>query len=198
MRALRHATRGTDREARQRRSLAESSSTDPRLSDVRRASLALLAFTCLLAGGAVAGCGTNEPAPTSEFVAPGQVVQRFQQETGRRLERTVVPDAAWEQLGLGLNPSQALVRRYGIFSVYVAKQGRVAAIGSLLRDKATKKPLERGARGVYWELDSNSGTWIAYKRYARNVVLVWFSGETTQALDARWVRLDRVFAGLAS
>jgi hypothetical protein len=38
---------------------------------------------------------------------------------------------------------------------------------------------------------------VAYKRYAPNVVLVWFSGAKTQALDARWVRLDNVFSGLA-
>jgi hypothetical protein len=154
-----------------------------------------LTVACLALGG-LAACGSTETAPEQELVAPGQVVQRFHRETGRKLLRTVVPDEAWEQLGLGLNPSQADVRRYGIFSVYVAKAGRVAALGSLLRDKATKQPLARGAQGVYWELDSNSGTWVAYKRYAQNVVLVWFSGGKTQALDARWARLDRVFSGL--
>jgi hypothetical protein len=73
----------------------------------------------------------------------------------------------------------------------------LTALSSLLRDKATQKPLDRDARGVYWELDSNSGTWVAYKRYAGNVVLAWFSGSKTRAVDERWQRLDRVFAGLS-
>jgi hypothetical protein len=107
------------------------------------------------------------------------------------------PDEAWDQLSYGLNPSQAVLDRYGIFSVYVAKPGHVDALDSLLRDKATRKALERDARGVYWELDSNSGTWIAYKRYAGNVVLVWFSESKQRALDDRWENLDGVLADLA-
>jgi hypothetical protein len=159
--------------------------------------VAAIALACLTLSVVATACGSKETAPAPELVAPGQVIQRFQKETGRELQRTAVPDEAWDQLGLGLNPSQADVKRYGIFSVYVAKQGRLTALASLLRDKATKKPLARGPQGVYWELDSQSRTWVAYKRYAQNVVLVWFSGAPTQALDARWVRLDRVFSGLA-
>ena len=156
-----------------------------------------ITLAVLAVGGLAAACGSNESAPKPQFVAAGQVIQRFHNQTGRELKRTVVPDVAWDQLGLGLNPSQAEVKRYGIFSVYVAKPGHVSALGSLLKDKATKKPLPRGAKGVYWELDSQSRTWVAYKRYAQNVVLVWFGGAKTQALDERWVRLDNVFSGLA-
>jgi hypothetical protein len=158
--------------------------------------MAAVTLACLAVGVLAVACGSSESAPKPEFVPAGEVIQRFDSQTGRQLKRTVVPDPAWDQLGLGLNPSQAEVKRYGIFSVYVAKPGHVSSLGSLLKDKATKKPLARGANGVYWELDSQSRTWVAYKRYAQNVVLIWFSGAKTHALDARWVRLDNVFSGL--
>jgi hypothetical protein len=165
--------------------------------NVKRIVVAALAFACLAFGLLLAGCG-GESSPEATIVTPGQVVQKFKTSTGKELQRAAVPDEAWEQLGLGLNESPSEVAQYGIFSVYVGKSDHLAALGSLLRDKATKKPLDRGSDGVYWELDSNSGTWIAYKRYGSNVVLVWFSGSKTQAVDDRWRRLDRVFADLSS
>jgi len=151
----------------------------------------------VLVGGAATGCGEGKSNPRPEFVAPGQVVQRFKRETGTPLQRAAVPDEAWEQLSLGLNASKAQIQRYGVFSVYVAKSGHAKALDSFFRDKATKRALERDSSGIYWELDSNSGTWVAYKRYAGNVVLVWFSGSTSKAADARWQRLDRVLGGLS-
>jgi len=150
-----------------------------------------------LVAGTTTGCGGAKSNSNPELVKPGQVVQRFKQETGTPLQRAAVPDDAWEQLSLGLNASKAQIERYGVFSVYVAKAGHVNALGSLFRDKATKKALERDSQGVYWELDSNSGTWVAYKRYAGNVVLVWFSGSKSKAADTRWHRLDRVLGGLS-
>jgi len=150
----------------------------------------------VLVGGVAAGCGEGKSNPKPEFVSPGQVVQRFKRETGTPLQRAAVPDEAWEQLSLGLNASKAQIQRYGVFSVYVAKSGHAKALDSLLRNKATKKALERDSSGMYWELDSNSGTWVAYKRYAGNIVLAWFSGSTSKAADARWRRLDRVLGGL--
>lgn len=163
---------------------------------MRRAAVAVLALGCLAAAGVAAGCGEAQSEPQARLVAAGQVVGQFERETGRPLERAATTDEAWEQLSYGLDPPKALLDRYGIFSVYVAKPGHVSAVGSLLRDKATKKELERDSQGVYWELDSNSRTWVAYKRYARNVVLVWFSGSTARTVDARWQRLDSVLADL--
>jgi len=162
---------------------------------VRRAAAIALALVFVLSAGA-SGCGSGESAPRPELISAGQVSGKFKQETGRPLERAAPADPAWDQLGYGLDPSKQLLEQYGIFSVYVAKPGHVDALGSLLKDKATKKTLKRDAAGVYWEEDSNSGTWVAYKRYARNVVLVWFSGSKTQALDTRFERLDRVLADL--
>jgi hypothetical protein len=162
---------------------------------VRRAAAIALALVFVLAASS-SGCGSGESAPQPEHVSAGQVIGKFKQETGRPLERAASEDPAWEQLGYGLNPSKQLLERYGIFSVYVAKPGHVDALGSLLKDKATKKNLKRDADGVYWERDSNSGTWVAYKRYSRNVILVWFSGSKTQALDTRFERLDRVLTDL--
>jgi hypothetical protein len=163
---------------------------------VRRLAVVLLALASIAIVGAATGCGEGESEPQVELVAASQVVGRFEHETGRPLKPAATEDEAWEQLSYGLNPPQTVVDRYGIFSVYVAKRGHLDAVGSLLRDKATKKPLERDSRGVYWELDSNSGTWVAYKRYAGNVVLVWLSGSTERSVDVRWERLNRILTGI--
>jgi hypothetical protein len=143
-----------------------------------------------------AGCGESATEPQAQLVPASRVITQFERETGRPLQRAPQADEAWEQLSYGLNPSPELLDRYGIFTVYVAKEGHLEALDSLLKDKATKKELERDTQGIYWELDSNSRTWVAYKRYAENVVLVWFSGSTERAVDARWDRLDGVLADL--
>jgi hypothetical protein len=176
--------------------VSKLSAAVPRLLQVRRSVLVVFTLAVLV-GGATTGCGEGNSNPALETVTPGQVVQRFKRETGTPLQRAAVPDEAWEQLSLGLNASRAQIRRYGVFSVYVAKAGHTKSLDSFLRDKATKKALERDSSGVYWELDSNSGTWVAYKRYAGNVVLAWFSGSASKAADARWQRLDRVLGGLS-
>jgi hypothetical protein len=163
---------------------------------MRRLAVVLVALATLASAGAAGGCGATESEPQVQLVPASRVVAQFQRETGRPLKPAATEDEAWEQLSYGLNPPQSVLERYGIFSVYVAKEGHLGAVGSLLRDKATKKPLQRDSRGVYWELDSNSGTWVAYKRYAGNVVLVWFSGSAERAVDARWERLNRILSGL--
>jgi hypothetical protein len=157
------------------------------------AVLALLASATLLVA---AGCGAGDPESQDALIPAERVITHFERETGRPLEPTPEPDVAWEQLGYGLDPSPELLELYGTFSVYVAKEGHLQALDSLLKDKATKKALERDAQGVYWELDSNSRTWVAYKRYARNVVLVWLSGSKEREVDARFERLDDILADL--
>ncbi|MEO8289778.1 MAG: hypothetical protein ABI649_02130 [Gaiellaceae bacterium] len=161
---------------------------------MRRIALLLLAVALATL---VAGCGTvaQEETQVAE-VSAAQVAQRFKQAAGRPLERAPVADVAFDQLGYGLDQPKSLVDRYGIFNVYVGKEGRAEAIASLLKDKATGKPLERDGSGIYWELDSQSDTWVAYKRYQGNVVLVWFSGSTLKAADARFERLDSILIGL--
>ena len=124
------------------------------------------------------------------------VAREFRTEAGRALEDAAVADAAWRQLSYGLDPPPALVRRYGIFSVYVVEPGNEEAVESLLRDKATGKPLERDDRGVYWELDSQSRTWVAHSRYGSNVVLSWFSERKARGTDERWQRLHAILTGL--
>lgn len=163
---------------------------------MRRPVLLALVLFVSAAIPVVAGCGESETEPQGELVPATRVIAQFERETGRPLQRAAEPDETWEQLSYGLDPSPELLDRYGIFSVYVAKEGHVDALESLLKDKATKKALERDDEGVYWELDSNSRTWIAYKRYARNIVLVWFSGSSEQAVDDRFERLDGVLAPL--
>jgi hypothetical protein len=163
---------------------------------VRRAAVIALVLAGVLAVGVAGGCGSGQSEPQVDLLTPGQVIGQFKRETGRPLQRAAMEDVAFDQLSYGLNPSKELLDRYGIFSIYVAKKGHVDAVNSLLRDKATKKALERDSDGVYWELDSNSRTWVAYKRYSRNIVLVWFSGSTSRTADTRWARLDRVLTGL--
>ena len=158
--------------------------------------IALLSLT-VLALTALAGCGARNDQSQVVTLTPGQVAQRFQEATGRPLEPAAVPDPAWDQLGYGLDEPKTLVDRYGIFNVYVGKPGKTASLAGLFNDKATGKPLARGSDGAYWELDSQSKTWVAYKRYGGNVVLVWFSASKEQAADARFQRLDSILSGLS-
>jgi hypothetical protein len=160
---------------------------------VRRIALLSLA---VLALAAFAACGAQSDQSQVVTLTPAQVTQRFQEATGRALQPAAVSDPAWDQLGYGLDEPQSLVQRYGIFNVYVGKPGKADSLASLFKDKATGKPLARGADGVYWELDSQSKTWVAYKRYGGNVVLVWFSGSKQQNADERFQRLDSILSGL--
>jgi hypothetical protein len=160
---------------------------------VRRVALLSLA---LLALSLLAGCGAASDQTQEATLTPAQVGQIFKEATGRPLEPAPVSDPAWDQLGYGLDMPQSLVDRYGIFNVYVGKPGKTESLASFFKDKDTDKPLARGAEGIYWELDSQSKTWVAYKRYSGNVVLVWFSGSKEQAADARFDRLDSILSGL--
>ncbi len=156
----------------------------------------LVALIAALAGAAgCGGGGTN--GPERQAFTGSQVVREFQQTTGRALTEAAGQDPAWDQLGYGLDPPPSLLRRYGIFTVYVVEAGNEEALASLLSDKATGKPLEPDARSVLWERDSQSGTWIAYKQYGENVVLAWFSETKARGTDDRFARLDRILSGLS-
>jgi hypothetical protein len=157
--------------------------------------IALLSLA-VLALAALVGCGTRSDQSQLVTLTPAQVTQRFEQATGRPLEPAEEADPAWDQLGYGLNQPKRLVDRYGIFNVYVGKPGKSESLASLLKDKSTQRPLPRGTDGIYWELDSQSRTWVAYKRYSGNVVLVWFSGSKQQVADERFQRLDSILSGL--
>ncbi len=151
-----------------------------------------------LALGIPLGCGATEaePAPERALVTADQVTREFSADTGRELEEAAGTDTAWEQLNFGLNPPPAIVKRYGIFSIYVVEPGNDEAVDSLLSDKTTGEPLPADADGIRWEKDELSGTWIAHRRYADNIVLTWFSESTTQRVDERFERLDAVLSGL--
>ena len=155
--------------------------------------LAVFVLVVALLAAAVACGATTEASYTTE-----DVIARFDEQAGAQLFRKQGPggDPAWEQLGLAENAPPALIERFGIFSIYVVKPGEKEAMASLFRDKATKKPLAH-RRGIYWELDSQSQTWVAHTRYA-NLVLVWFSEREEPAVDARWQRLHRVLRDLTT
>ena len=159
---------------------------------MRRIALLSLAALVLV----LAGCGAASDNSQEATLTPAQVGQTFERATGRPLEATPVSDPAWDQLGYGLDMPQSLVQKYGIFNVYVGKPGKTASLASFFKDKETGKPLERGSDAIYWELDSQSKTWVAYKRYSGNVVLVWQGGSKEQAPDERFDRLDSILSGL--
>jgi hypothetical protein len=144
------------------------------------------------------GCGASSTDATETSYTAQQVTAHFEQEAGARLFRKQGPggDPAWEQLGLEEDPPRELVERFGTFSIYVVKPDEQEAIASLLRDKATGKPLPH-RRGIYWELDTQSDTWIAHTRYA-NIVLVWFTEDRDAEVDARWHRLHRMLRDLTA
>jgi hypothetical protein len=165
----------------------------------RVALLASLLVLALLAAGCGASetTGTNESPPEQQAIAASQVIDRFANaQGGAVLERTARTDAAWDQLSPGLNPSPAIQRQYGTFSVYVVKPDRAEAVRSLLRDKETQQELEQGDGGVYWEFDDLSKTYVAYKRYGPNVVLAWWNEKPEPGTDARFERLDALMSSL--
>jgi hypothetical protein len=164
---------------------------------VKRVALAMLLSAALLSG---CGGGENfepEPAPEARAIPAAQVIERFQQAPGHpRLQKAAGADAAWEQLGLGLNASQQLLRRYGTFTVYVVRSGRGDAVRSLLSNKETRKPLAEDERGIYWEYDTLAGSWVANSRYGANVVLAWWNEKREPGTDARWERLHEMMSSL--
>jgi hypothetical protein len=166
---------------------------------VKRIAL-MLAFTIAVA--LAAGCGAVESDDDQERVQPPsftaqQVIREFRQGPGQpRLRRAAGTDAAWEQLSFGLNAPARLQSRYGTFSVYVVEPGNENAVDSLLRNKETKKPLERNSSGIYWELDTLASSFVAYKRYGANVVVAWWSEGKKAVADERFARLDALMSEL--
>lgn len=157
-----------------------------------------LRFMLLLALAAVpAGCGSEAPVPEADLTTE-QVMEHFAGRTGTSLVVTsAYQDPSWDILGFPEDVPPTLKRRYGTFSVYVVKQAGGTALSSLLADKTTGEPLQ-ARRGIFWELDTLSGTWVAHTRYGPNVVLVWFSEKEKPEVDARWQRLHRVLARMTS
>ena len=155
----------------------------------RRLAFFLVVLAVALVG---AGCGeSGDPAITSQ-----QVIAEFEAGGAPLVRKSGPGDTAWDQLGLAEDAPQRLIDRYGIFSIYVVDPGRNEALDSLLRDKATGKPLPH-RRGIYWELDTHSNTWTAHTRY-QNLVLVWFTESEQPAVDQRWQRLHKVVRELAA
>jgi hypothetical protein len=164
---------------------------------VKRFFASALALALALGAGGCGTSGSDQDGQQTQAITSGQVVQEFRQAPGEpRLRKTAEPDAAWEQLGLGLNISEELRRRYGVFNVYVVKPGRTEALQSLLKDKETRKELDRDANGMFWDFDDLAGSFVAYKRYGPNVVLAWWNEKKEPGIDARWARLDALMSGL--
>jgi hypothetical protein len=172
---------------------------------VRRTPLIALTLV-LVAALAAAGCGSSaegvdETTTSEQEAAPigaSQLVAQFKRASGgTQLRGTATPDAAWEQLGLGLNATPAQQKRYGTFTIYVVEPDRDEAVTSLLSDKDTAKPLTPAADGIYWDFDQLARSYVAYKRYGPNVVLAWWNERPEQGTDARFERLDALMQELS-
>jgi hypothetical protein len=133
-------------------------------------------------GGAIRfelGCRTEE------------VRDLVEDETGERL--TLNPfqtNADVERIDLATLPARvpADVReRYGSFSVGVRVAGSEPVWSQELHNAL------RGPDGVLW-VRASSG-WLAVKRYADDVAVLWHAGDKRR-VDDRWRRLDRVFTRL--
>jgi hypothetical protein len=172
---------------------------------VRRTPLIAL-LLALVAALVAAGCGSSaegvdETTTDEQEAAPigaGQLVAQFKQASGgTQLRGTATPDAAWEQLGLGLNATPAQQKQFGTFSIYVVEPENDEAVTSLLSDKDTAKPLARAGDGIYWDFDELAGSYVAYKRYGSNVVLAWWNEQPEPVTDARFERLDALMQELS-
>jgi hypothetical protein len=176
-----------------------------RLDEMRRIALIPLLLLAL----AAAACGANaenddavDTDTTQQEAAPiaaSQVVQQFLESAeGAQLQEAAGQDAAWEQLGLGLNPTPAQQRQYGIFTIYVVKPERTEAVESLLSDKDTAQPLEESADGIRWDFDEAAQSYVANKQYGPNVVLAWWNEKPEPGTDPRWDRLDALMQKLTA
>ena len=175
------------------------------LDVMRRIALIPLLLLALAAAGCGADAGSDDAVDTEttqQDAAPigaEQVVQQFLEEAeGTQLQETKTQDPAWEQLGLGLNPTPAQQRQYGNFTIYVVDADRTEAVDSLLSDKDTAKPLEESADGIHWDFDEAAQSYVANKQYGPNVVLVWWNEKPEPGTDARWDRLDALMQNLTA
>jgi hypothetical protein len=170
---------------------------------MRRPALISLLAALVLALAAV-GCGSsddddNDNDQQAAPIGAQAVVQQFRTVPGMPPLRTAAaPDPSWEQLGLGLDISPAVQKKYGTFTIYVVDPEDKQAVTSLLADKDTAKPLEQGAGGIYWDYDELAKSYVAQKRYGPNVVLAWWNEKREQGTDVRWQRLDAVMQDLAN
>ena len=172
---------------------------------MRRIALIPLLLLALAAGGCGAGTESDDAVDTDTGqqeaapIAASQVVEQFlESDEGAQLQETAVQDAAWEQLGLGLNPTPAQQRQYGIFTIYVVKPERDEAVESLLSDKDTAQPLEESADGIHWDFDEAAKSYVANKQYGPNVVLTWWNEQPEPGTDPRWDRLDALMQKLTT
>ena len=172
---------------------------------MRRIALIPLLLLALVAAGCGAeaqsddGVDTETTQQEAAPIAAQQVVQQFLKAAeGTQLQETKVQDAAWEQLGLGLNPTPAQQRQYGIFTIYVVDPERTQAVESLLSDKDTAQPLEEAADGIHWDFDEAAKSYVANKQYGPNVVLTWWNEKPEPGTDPRWDRLDALMQKLTT
>jgi hypothetical protein len=175
------------------------------LDVMRRIALIPLLVLALAAPGCGADAESDDGVETDTTqqeaapIAAQQVVRQFLEAAeGTQLQETEAQDPAWEQLGLGLNPTPAQQRQYGIFTIYVVDPERTEAVDSLLSDKDTAQPLKESADGIHWDFDEAAQSYVANKQYGPNVVLAWWNEKPEPGTDPRWDRLDALMQNLTA
>ena len=166
---------------------------------MRRPVLAFLLAVAFLAAGCGSSGGGEDENRQAAPIGSQEVIQQFEEVPGMPpLETAAGSDPSWEQLGLGLDLSPAAQERFGTFTIYVVDPEDPEAVRSLLADKDTAKPLERGVDGIYWDFDELAKSYVAQKRYGANVVLAWWNEKREPGTDKRWERLDEQLQELVS
>jgi hypothetical protein len=164
------------------------------VSPTRVALLLALLVALLAAGCGSSAEGVDDTTSTGEReaapIGAEQLVAEFRQASGGTRLRAAVPDASWEQLSLGEDPTPRQLRQYGVFTVYVVEGDNDEAVTSLLSDKDTAKPLTADGDGIYWDFDELSDSYVAHKRYGPNIVLAWWNEQPEPGTDERFERLD--------
>jgi len=122
--------------------------------------------------------------------AAQRVQKEFRARTGETLTlNTFGSNADVERLDFATVPSQEPLRlrsRYGYFAVLV--RVRKSGPDPLTHELQGQRP---DAAGIVWL--RNDKDWYAVKRYGSDLALGWMAG-AERRIDARWRRLDRVFA----
>jgi hypothetical protein len=164
----------------------------------------------IIAGVAGTGCDQSSPKETTRrgqvFSAPA-FIREFEAQTGHRLFDFASPAIPGiprvhrlDVLNLRApndqpdDSSQALVSRYGHFSIFVYDSARSA--------RQALQGTEPNAQGIYWTHgviergpDTGESNWIAEKFYPENIISSW-SGKGPR-LDDRWRRLDELLSKIA-
>jgi hypothetical protein len=148
----------------------------------------------------LAGCGGDADRDASEpDYSTEAVIAHFKEETGDVLSKQI---SAPGQLDvLDGDDRAAMIRRYGLFTIYVFTRDPRKGVDGILKSNVGQTVKPPDAEGIYWarmcpppEVSVHC-FFAANKPFGNNVVLGWIAGKGP-VKDARFDRVARVLAGL--